>query len=352
MSDVRDMILDTAGRLFADLVDRPLWQAAEAGECPAAAWNQVREMGLPRVLLQEANGGTGLGATDGLALIERCGYYALPLPLAETVAGNALLEGMERPVDDGVVTLAEIHDGNALELKRNGGGWTLSGTLRRVAWGRHVDRVVFGLEGADTRRRVVVPASRLDWTHGTSLAGEPRDTAIIDGLRLEAGDVATVDDAALGIEHWGALLRALQMSGAMRRALELAVAHANERSQFGRRIARFQAIQQQLAAMTGEVAAAGKAAQAASHALDGPDPALMIAIAKARVGEAAGRAAAVSHQVHGAMGFTREHTLHYYTRRLWAWRDEFGAEPEWQAQIGRRAAAQGGDALWPFLSAL
>ncbi len=60
-----------------------------------------------------------------------------------------------------------------------------------------------------------------------------------------------------------------------------------------------------------------------------------MAVAKARVGEAAGKVAEVCHQVHGAMGFTQEHPLHFATRRLWSWRDEFGHETFWQERIGR-----------------
>ena len=70
-----------------------------------------------------------------------------------------------------------------------------------------------------------------------------------------------------------------------------------------------------------------------------------VAVAKARVGEAAGKIVAVVHQVHGAMGFTREHPLHRSTRRLWAWRDEFGGEATWQKRLGAAALAAGGEAL-------
>ncbi|MCG8558673.1 MAG: acyl-CoA dehydrogenase, partial [Hyphomicrobiales bacterium] len=78
---------------------------------------------------------------------------------------------------------------------------------------------------------------------------------------------------------------------------------------------------------------------------------LEVASAKIRVGEAAGEGAAIAHQVHGAIGFTQEHILHRYTRRLWGWRDEFGSESVWAVQLGRRVAAEGADALWPMLAA-
>ena len=76
-----------------------------------------------------------------------------------------------------------------------------------------------------------------------------------------------------------------------------------------------------------------------------------VAIAKVRVGEAAGAGAAIAHQVHGAMGFTYEHTLHHSTRRLWAWREEFGNETLWAERLGGMVAARGADELWPFVTA-
>ena len=80
----------------------------------------------------------------------------------------------------------------------------------------------------------------------------------------------------------------------------------------------------------GQVAAALRATDAAIAALDTPRFAVQVAVAKARVGEAAGIASEIAHQVHGAMGFTHEHQLHHFTRRLLAWRDEYGRENYWQ----------------------
>jgi acyl-CoA dehydrogenase len=54
--------------------------------------------------------------------------------------------------------------------------------------------------------------------------------------------------------------------------------------------------------------------------------------------------------VHGAMGFTYEHTLHHATRRLWSWREEFGNETAWATRLGRIVATQGAERLWPFIA--
>jgi acyl-CoA dehydrogenase len=71
-----------------------------------------------------------------------------------------------------------------------------------------------------------------------------------------------------------------------------------------------------------------------------------IAAAKARTSEAAGAVARIAHQVHGAIGVTREHDLRLLTTRLWAWRDEDGSEAEWNSHVGATVLAAGPDALW------
>ena len=105
-------------------------------------------------------------------------------------------------------------------------------------------------------------------------------------------------------------------------------------------------MQQNLAVLAGQAAAATTAAQAAIEAVAGDLGSLAIACAKVRTGEAAGIGAAIAHQMHGAIGFTQEHSLHRSTRRLWSWRDEFGNEAYWSRKIGERIAAAGADRLW------
>jgi acyl-CoA dehydrogenase len=152
------------------------------------------------------------------------------------------------------------------------------------------------------------------------------------------------------------------------------VSYANERVAFERPIAKFQAVQHNLARLAGEVAVAVAAATSAADAIAsaGLSPPLApprkgqgnpggacfdeavfleVAAAKIRVGEAATEGAAIAHQVLGAIGFTQEHTLHRFTRRLWAWRDDFGNESWWAAKLGALVAAKGPDGLWPMLAA-
>jgi acyl-CoA dehydrogenase len=150
---------------------------------------------------------------------------------------------------------------------------------------------------------------------------------------------------------YGAAVRAAQMTGALERILMQTVEYARTRVQFGKPIAAFQAIQQQLAVLAGHVAATGIASDTAFDDLaHAARRARSVAVAKIRAGEAASAATSIAHQVHGAIGITKEHSLHFATRRLWSWRAEFGAEAYWAEQLGRAACSAGADAYWPAVT--
>jgi len=151
----------------------------------------------------------------------------------------------------------------------------------------------------------------------------------------------------------GAAMRSLQIAGALAHITAISVQYAQDRVQFGRPIGKFQAVQQNLAVLAGQTAAAVAAANLGIEALSDPDLAhqeFLIAIAKTRVGEAATLACEIAHQVHGAIGFTKEYALQLSTRRLWSWREEFGGDPEWAARVGAYACRRGAGDLWPLLT--
>lgn len=140
------------------------------------------------------------------------------------------------------------------------------------------------------------------------------------------------------------------MAGCAETAAELSVHYVHEREQFGRPLAKFQAIQHHLAQMAGEALALRVAADTAALALaEGTEPGIAIAAAKATAGTAAGTIASLAHQVHGAIGITDEHRLHLTTTRLWAWRDEHGNEREWALRLGEEALLHTTDDLWARL---
>src|SRR6266700_3127252 len=312
-----NIIVDTATRIFADL-------------CGPLTW-------VPDTL-----GGAGAEMVDGFAVLRVAGRFAAPVPLAETLLAGWLLAQAKIEAPAGPMTIAPVYEDGHIELAE----LALSGRARHIPFARNARHIVVLAYEAGTPSVALVAADGLAISQGTSLAGEPRVTVSFDGATaLAAGPAPALD--TLGLVQLGAAARAQQMAGALEHILEQSVQFSLDRVQFGRPIAKFQAVQHNLASLAGEVAAAEAIA---SHGLGSALVAAEVAIAKLRVGEAAGTGAGIAHQVHGAMGFTYEHSLHHATRRLWAWREEFGNEAVWAARLGRMVAARGADELWPFIT--
>jgi acyl-CoA dehydrogenase len=143
-----------------------------------------------------------------------------------------------------------------------------------------------------------------------------------------------------------ALLNAARISGAIRWVFERTATYATERVQFGKPLGKQQAVQQMLALLADNSLAAAAITDAAA---DAPSPRL-IAAARARLGDASDCAIEVGHQVHGAIGFTREYALNYRTRNLIAWRDQYGSVLEWKASLARMFVGSTRDGLWPAIT--
>lgn len=345
MTDTRNMIAETAERLFADHLDTATRESAEAGTWPDALWREVAANGLDRVLVPEAAGGFGGAWSDAFVILRAAGKHAAPVPLAETIGASWLLAqaGLEAP--EGIVTFAES---GLIEISPDGENWRASGTLERVPWANAASVTLFNGSHRGNHFMAQVLSTDVKITVDRNIGRDPRDLIQCDDTLVRA---RRVREDALPVFAVGALVRSCQMAGAISEVLDLCVTYAGERVQFGRSIAKFQAIQQQLAILAGEAAAAEMAAQTACRALDrNGDAGFEIASAKIRAGEAAGKACAIAHQVFGAIGFTDEHHLHHLTRRLWSWRAEFRTESIWAQRLGRMVAAAGADALWPGLT--
>jgi acyl-CoA dehydrogenase len=153
----------------------------------------------------------------------------------------------------------------------------------------------------------------------------------------------------------GALMRAVQMTGAMDAAVDLTTQHATERTQFGRPLAAFQAIQQLTADAAAEAALARAATdaaltQAVTTQFTGQPLTISIAIARSVCGHAGSTVIRNAHQVHGAIGTTQEHPLHRVTMPILAWTNDFGTVPEWETLLTQTARQASHTGLWELIS--
>jgi acyl-CoA dehydrogenase len=348
MSEIRDDLLKTVDRIFDEHCPKTLRESAEAGAWPAALWQALEEVGVTGAALPEAAGGSGIEFEDAMFALRRSAYHGAPLPLAETMLAGRMLAAAGIEVPEGALTAAPVLGDDRLAFERDAVGTTVSGTARRVPWGNACTHAMVAGEFEGKGVVGLVLTADVAGAVEKNLAGEPRALLSFDRTPLIA--FAELKGATAQLMAEGALYRSVQMAGALERILELSLQYANERVQFGRPIAKFQAIQHMLAVLAGHVAAASAAADAAVEASRKAPDEFAVSVAKSRTGEAAGKGAEIAHQVHGAMGYTREHNLHYSTRRLWSWRDEFGNESYWQSRLGRMIASRGADALWPLLT--
>jgi acyl-CoA dehydrogenase len=284
-------LIDPFARLIEDICTPAAIREIEQGGDTAAMWKAFLESGFLDALVAEESGGAGLSLSDAAPLIALLGRHAVPLPVGDTMVARALLAaaGVEAP--EGPIAIA-----------------TGAGAAPFAAVASHI------LSG--TPEAPVVTPENVEPT------GVPHDGgAYVSGLDGKA------------LRPIAAALRALLISGAAERVMEMTVAYANERVQFGKPIGKQQAIQQQLAVMAEQAAAARIAAQIGCSAGFPPAPA-QAATAKQMTSSAAVQIANIAHAVHGAIGMSEEYDLQLYSRRLHEWRLADGSEGYWATLLG------------------
>lgn len=293
----------------------------EAGDTrDAERWTTIREMGLIGLLAPESTGGMGLELTDFIGIAEAAGYAGLPEPLIET-AGVA------------VPLLAAIGDDARIAAVLEGASVGIGYPGRKFVADADTAEFLLLADGEDlhlveradvtlTRRECFDPFRRLftvDWTPSNATRqavgwGDARDR--------------------------GAVLAAAQLVGLGQRAIDMAVAYAKERHQFGKPIGSYQAVKHLIASAQVAIEFARPVVHAAAAELPLGTLAAQARISHAKIaaGEAADLAARTSVQVHGAMGMTWEIDLHFFLKRALALRGDWGTPAEHRARVMRRIA--------------
>ena len=325
MSENRDHFRDTAISILADTLTHGDVESARERVLPVALFDALIENGFNLMLVPEHQGGVGADIGDAVAILRAAGAAAAPGPLLETLLGNLLLAraGME-PVE-GLLALAFSN-----EAKPD--------ALHDVPWGGLVDHVL-----------VVTPTGLLltksaDWTvtPGLDEADEPRDTL----TGTASGTAGSLDLSQDRIRLMASILRAGQILGAIEWTLTRSIEYAGERKQFGREISKFQIIQQMLAELADHMLASAGMTEAAAESLSET----LVAAARSRLGDGADAAVAIGHQVHGALGFSREYALNHRTRRLMAWRDDYGSVLDWRRTLAADFIGCSRESFWPAVS--
>ena len=339
-----DMIAESLERIVKDPKRMP--HLLTTGEWPAELATEIQALELNLILVGESQGGASGGWQDAYSVLRLTGFHAIPLPVAEGMLAARILSTADVQPGPGTYTVATQVSG---EWTKRTTGFHFSGELSAVPWGRHADYVLCVVSVDGNTLVCVLPKALARVSHACNLAGEPRDSLSFN----EARAVTAIAGGAEAHElfEFSALARLAQTAGSLAAALELSIDYACQRKQFGQSIAKFQAVQQQVALFGAEVAAVSCAVQAACAAADLGAAGFQIAAAKLRANRAIGVGTAIAHQVHGAVGLSQEYALHQLTRRLWSWRSEFGNDRYWSEKIGAIVTRVGADRFWNELTA-
>lgn len=309
---LRDAVAPLLHAEVTGAVVRAGWPGGDPGTVDAV-WRRVAGTGVVAALVPEAAGGLGLDENSAVAVLEAFGHSGLPAPVVETlaVAAPLLAQAKHGALDEVLTGAAQV-------------AAQLDGFGALVPFGGRVSYVLLRRDGA------------LRLYERAELAMEP--CATVDGSRALArvtgirgpGTVLTDDPADIEAA-WqrGVLGTAAVLVGLGARMLAMTVEHVQHRRQFGVAIGSFQAVKHALASAHLAIEFARPMVQAAAwEAAADPDASRLTSAAKVLASDAARQAARVSIQCHGAMGYTTEHDLHLFAKRVWALAPSWGG-PGW-----------------------
>lgn len=290
-----------------------------------ALWRELGTAGFFALRLPEAAGGVGLGLPEAVLAMEEAGRALLPGPLVATqlAAGHAVDGAVEGAAEGAAVVTALDLGPGADRLVEH----LASADAVLVLSGEDAE-VIPAAALADPARpiRSVDPATPLHRVHPTFEAIEAFEAGAGAGAARAAG-------AAARLRREAALLTAAQQLGSASRTVRMAVDHATARTQFGRPIGAFQAVQHLCARMLVRAESARSVVYAAAVTEEASD----IAAAKLLADEAAVHNARDCLQVHGGMGFTWEADVHLHLKRAWVragqWQTAAAAEEELAAGL-------------------
>ncbi|MHC0053921.1 acyl-CoA dehydrogenase family protein [Actibacterium sp. D379-3] len=332
MSEISQMVAGTVG----EFLSRHAAQGHDTSRgLPDGFMAEFEETGLALTLVPEEQGGVGFDFEVAATVSFLWGYHAGPLAVGEIMLGNQMAALCDRPDLIGRMTLAPTPG---------------PGAPVRAAWFAGAEWVGVPVSTSGKPQLALLPVgsdvSPLDDLAGLAVLELP-------AAGLSDGTAPRIDlpPGAANLDRSGALLTTAAMLGAMERVTEIVVDYVQTRKQFGRPLTKFQAIQHMIADSYSETVLTRAAFERALSAVAGERAdTLDWKIAKAQAARAAGIVAATAHQVMGAIGFTAEHDLHRFTTRLWAWRDRWGRQADFEAELGRMACTGGGAQMWAALT--
>ena len=342
MIEELEIILETTSKILQKHVDHNLRQNIVSENSDLFnLWDNIEQNGLPRISVKEKFSGYEIPFFSILPLIKTINNYGTPLPLSETILSNYILSESDINPPNGIVTFAT--DTKNIQIKNN----LISGDFLSVPFLNLSKNLLIIHELNNAKQAILIDEINGEIIHKKNFLAEPRYDIKVKNLNI--AEIKPLNNK-IDFKFLGAVLRSAQMIGAMEKVLDLSTNYCSERQQFGRALSKFQAIQHQISDMAVELSASSAALSAITDFNLSDKKFNDIAISKIRAGTAAGNIIAISHQVHGAIGFTKEYELSYFTKNLNSWRNDFGNESFWEEFLGKRFLEKNNKNLWEYLT--
>jgi alkylation response protein AidB-like acyl-CoA dehydrogenase len=306
----RDAVRDLLTKLSGPDAVRAVWDGSLGWD--PTVWSHLAEMGVLGLLAPESAGGLGLDEVDLVLILEECGRAALPGPLVEhaAVAVPVLTGDRQRAAAAGEVVVSASPSGSAA-----------------IAYGAQADLVLVEHDG------LIQAVMRDDVTGITARQSVDGSRRFAEITWSRATPLPGVDPVLFRAR--GAAATAAQLCGLAARLIEMTADYVKERRQFGVPVGSFQAVKHHLADALIAVEHARPAVYCAAWSISTAQPTLArdASFAKAYANEAAGVAARVALQCHGAIGYTFEHDLHLWLKRVWSLQRAWGDTAHHREQV-------------------
>lgn len=356
LTEDQELIQSTARELLEARSDAAGVRAMQGDPTGYSAdlWKEMVELGWTGLALPESYGGVGAGFLEVCLVVEELGRFQVPSPFAPTVVwcGQPIAQfGTDEQKAEWLGAIARGRvmsharatprggwdvSGSEIIATESGDGFVLDGTAPFVPYAGAADDLLVvarrpGGDGPDDLTVLLVDAASPGITREPlEVIGNDRQYRVgFQGVTVPAarvlGEVGGGKAVAEAIAAYGAAAACAEMVGGAQRVLDMTVAYAAQREQFGRPVGSFQAVQHHCTNMAMDVMGSRFIAYEAIWRLsEGLDAATEVSMAKAWVSEAYQRVCSLGHQVHGAIGFTREHDLSFFYRHAMAAALTFG----------------------------
>jgi len=366
LTEEQEMIKKTARDFLTDKCPKTFVKQMEESDTGYSKelWQEMAELGWMGLAFPEKYGGGDMNFLDLAVLLEEMGRACLPGPFFSTVVlgGLPILDlGKEEQKQEylpklingeKILTLALTEPGYqnydaasvTVEATPDDGNYIINGTKLFVPDAHIADYLLCAAKTKPENGITVFLADaknpRINCTILKTVAGDKLCEVVFDQMPVPKANILGQLDqewsAVQKIIERAAVGKCCEMVGNIQRVLEMTVDYAKERKQFDRPIGSFQIIQHYCADMATDIDGARFSTyQAAWMLSEGLPCTKEVAIAKAWIGEASQRVVALSHQIHGAIGVTIEHDLHFYTRRAKAAELAFGDADFYREVVAR-----------------